>query len=209
MTRPDDALEILLTVRERLQARLAEKVLAGKAALLDQETDHNDPLACNHDLDELATGLVRLAAAIAGLQRTSTGHDNSHEAHHEGCGDCHQIRQSTLFDYYIELVTHERLEEASSELARILRMPLDRMITATRFFTRASRSDPALPRQLRDLPSRIEKASSAQCMSLMVRTFGFQAVESRMAIQTLQAIRHPSATVADDQAPNKGTFLTA
>ena len=190
MNKHDEALRILLALRRRFCDRLADAVIGCKDALLCETAADGGkgtgPFACCLELDELAAGLRRLDAAIAGLQDAPIGGAASGPcprlggSDHDGCPD-------HPFDRFTDLVTRNRLEEASRELARILRMPRDRMVTATRFFARAIRADPAIARRLSELPQRVENASSAQCMSLLVETFGFQAVESRMAIRALQA----------------------
>lgn len=209
MTKHDEALEVLRTARRRLLARLAEAVIGSKDALLDEGGDGHDPLTCNHDLDKMTAGLIRLDAAITGLQRLAAGHDDQQATHSQPSESRRQSQRSNIFDRYVELVAHQRLEEASRELTRILQMPLDQMITATRFFARALRVDPTIAGRLSELPARCGNASGSQCMGLLVKTFGFQAVESRMAIQALQERMRQTGTPEGNQATAVDTAVAS
>ncbi|MBN2561577.1 MAG: hypothetical protein JXQ75_11665 [Phycisphaerae bacterium] len=201
MTKHSQAVQVLLTMRRRLLDRLADAVTKNADALLHQSTDSHHRLACHHEIEEMATCLGSLDAGIMGLRDVSEG-GNGPASRPGGTGETgHTHRNDRTFARFVQLVKDDRPEEAAQELVRILRMPLSRLTTATRFFSRALRADPTLALSLSQLPERIENASSAQCMSLLVKTFGFQAVESRMAVQ---ALRMPSPPSGGAAAPASG-----
>ena len=200
-----EALNVLITVRRRVLDRLAETVTGNKSDFLRASAGGAGPFTGLPELHQLTDALWRLDTAIAALRRLVRKANGAFPApvpdDDDDAGGSRRAKADPTFAWFIELVGEQRLEEASRELLRILRMPLDRVMTATRFFARASRVNPDLVPALAGLPRRLRSASSAQAMSLLVRTFGFQAVETRMAVQALLATsgaqpagiaRHPS-----------------
>jgi hypothetical protein len=188
VSKHQEALNVLITVRRRVLDRLAETVTGNKPDLLRAAEADSGPFTALPDLQKQTDALYRLDSAITALRRLVRRTNSSASSPPTDNEGEHRDRPAdTTFSRFIELACGKRLEEASRELARVFRMPLDRMITATRFFARSSQVNPDLVDQLADLPWRLKKASSAQAMSLLVRTFGFQAVETRMAVQALRA----------------------
>lgn len=187
MATPTEALEILTAVRRSLAYRLSDAIVRNRRMLLEGAGVEGNPFSQNRALDEMIVGLGRLDSAIAALQ-ISGRRPAAVPAREAASAPGHEdpSLRDGVFAQFTEFMTRGRLEEGARELARILRMPHDRMTTATRFFDRAARADPSIARQLAELPTRLENASSAQCMTLLVKLFGFQAVETRMAVQALQ-----------------------
>ena len=189
-----DALEVLKVARRLLLARLAEAVDVHRARVLSEAAEGHAPLACDFELDEMASGLVRLESAIAGL-RGMAGGAPERSATVEASG------RAGLFEGFIGLVAKGRLEEASRALATVFQMALDRAITATRFFSRLVRSDPAVVHRLRALPEQVRTGTASQCMRVLVATFGFQAVESQLAIQALASRGRSTEGAAGGMGP--------
>ena len=191
MTTHTEALEVLNSVRRSLADRLADAVVRNRRHLLDGANVEGNPFSQHRGLDEMIVGLGRLDTAIAAL-RTFTGHGpgNAESQFRHAQGFDRPSLGGGLFCRFTGLVAVGRLEEAARELVNIFRMPHDGMTTATRFFDRAVRADPTIAQQLEDLPASLENASSAQCMSLLVKTFGFQAVETRAAVAAIKAAAH-------------------
>lgn len=187
-----EAIDILNTVRRTLTDRLADAIVRNKRHLLDGANVEGNPFSQHRGLNEMIVGLGHLDTAVAAL-RAFSGECAPPEqpADRSAPGLGQPPRGDFDFRRFTELVVVGRLEEAARELALIFQMPHDRMITATRFYDRAVRADPTIARYLENLPARLQNASSAQCMSLLVKTFGFQAVETRNAVQALQ---HPHRT---------------
>lgn len=189
MSKHHEALNVLITVRRRVLDRLAETVTGNKSDFLRASAGGAGLFTGLPELHQLTDALWRLDIAVAALRRLVRKANGAFPApvpnDDDDAGGSRRAKADPTFAWFIELVGEQRLEEASRELLRILRMPLDRVMTATRFFARASRVNPDLVPALAGLPRRLRSASSAQAMSLLVRTFGFQAVETRMAVQAL------------------------
>lgn len=173
-----EALEVLKVARRLLLGRLAEAVVANRSRVLSEAAEGRAPLACDFDLKEMTSGLARLESVIAGLQEL-TGEAPGPS------GTVEKRAPARLFDGFISLVAEGRLEEASRALSTVFQMALERAITATKFFSRVVRSDPAIVDRLRALPEQVRTGTDSQCMRVLVATFGFQAVESQLAIQAL------------------------
>jgi hypothetical protein len=182
-------LQVLGSLRGKLAERLTDLVLANREVLATAGESEPRPLACCPTLEETAASLCRVDAAVTSLERAFgiAGGGACGSRTPQGALD----RDGT-FDLFITLVKQDRLEEASRELGRVLRMQHDRMTTATRFFSRALKADPSLERRLVTLRRQLATSSSGQVMSHLVKIFGFQAVESRTAIQVLDEL--PSKT---------------
>jgi len=121
------------------------------------------------------------------------------------------------FEQIREHVLAERFEDASRRLANLLRMPVDRAFTATRFFGRALQQDVTIPEQLARLCDEIETMPASQVMKTLVHAFGLQAVESGAAMTALRDRRRalgntglaaptPSLTPQLTAAPPFGAF---
>jgi hypothetical protein len=192
-----EALDILIRVRRSLTSQLADAIVREKRVLLENANSVGNPFSRNHALEEMISRLGRLNAAIFALKAAGGAVTAARtEARPTAAGTQIPPTRDAVFARFIALVAEGHLEEATQELARVLRMPHDRMTTATRFFDRAVRSDPSIAAQLIDLPAHLENASSAQCMSLLVKTFGFQAVETRLAVAALRGSPTPHPTPA-------------
>ena len=189
MNHREDALQVLLIIRRRLLDRMASVIVKNRETLLNGHSRTNNPLADNADLSEISRSLGELDAAIDGL---ADWHDElpSHNASKDTRPDPSIDNHAHVFDRFIYFVSASRLEEASRELARMMRMPLDGMITATRFFSRGLKADPELPDRLNKLCSRIVVGSEADCIRMLIQSFGFQAVESRQALLALRVLTH-------------------
>jgi len=185
------ALAILQALRRQVVERMADLLIRNEDNLLRKATESTNPLGRHYDLEDMTTTLARLNAGIEAVIQ-ATDRDRARDAAAtrtgpvHGHGDAASRGGTSVLERYGLLVAEGRLEEAARELAVVLQLPLDRVTTATRFYSRAVRADPSIAEQLASLPHQARTASEAQCMSLLVRTFGFQAVESRMAIEALR-----------------------
>lgn len=174
------ALDILITARRSLLDRVCRSICENKGAFEENETGGDSAFSTDRELARAAGELVRLNAVLAVLeQETATESEDS------AIGSV-PMRLPGSFARFVELVDSDRLEEASHMLSGLLKMPLDRMVTATRFFKRSRRANPRIVDLLWRLLDSVKDASSAQLMDLLVKTFGFQAVESGMAISALR-----------------------
>lgn len=197
----DEALQILLIVRRRLLGRMASVVVKHRESLLNGNSRTNNPLASNADLVEITKSLGELDNAIAALAELGDG-DLLIEAAPRPVAASKKTdgehSEDGIFSTFVQLVGEEKPEAASQELARILQIPLDRVITATRFFTRASKANPELARSLRSLRTDLADTSEAQGVRRLIRTFGLQAVEARMALYALltRAAQQPAIAAA-------------
>ncbi len=174
---------------------MASVIVKNREMLLNGRSRTNNPLADNADLSEISRSLGELDAAIAGL---ADWHDEPlpHDASEDTRPDPSIDNHAHIFNRFVHFVSASRLEEASRELARMLRMPLDGMITATRFFARGLKADPELSERLNQLCSQIAEGSEAECVRMLIQIFGFQAVESRQALQTLRILSHGQGAIA-------------
>jgi len=182
VSRHDEALKVLLILRRRLLDRMAAAVVERKDSLLNGRSKTNSPLSSDRDLAEMTRSLAEIDHAISGLADIA-------ENEHEGAGyDPTHIDPASLglFARYLELVRASRLEEASRELSQVFHMSLDRVTTATRFFARSLKADPTAAENLLELSAAALDDSDSQAMRAMIKTFGFQAVESRMALEVLR-----------------------
>jgi hypothetical protein len=181
----DEALQVLLVVRRRLLDRLATVVVERRGALLNGTTPPNNPLSASADLVEIIKNLDKLENAIAGLAAVSED-DARPTAMPSSPPLQREFRVENFFSPFCRLVSNNSLEQAARELSKVLHMPQDRMITATRFFARAVRADPSLVRELSRLCDPIGNLTEAEGVRALIRIFGFQAVESRTAMQSLK-----------------------
>lgn len=158
-------------------------IVENRNTLLNGTSKTSNPFSSNSDLSDMIRNLGDIDRAIAGLADLSSpavdaAVNNAMTAAGEDFG---------IFTRFVDLVRNTRLEEASQELSRMLQVPLDRVITATRFFARTLKTDTTLPRQLGDLWEKIAEMSETDAIRTIMKLFGFQAVESKMAIQSLWA----------------------
>jgi len=185
LNRHDEALQVLLVVRRRLLDRLASVVVERRSTLLNGGAPPNNPLAASADLVEIIKNLDKLENAIAGLAAV-TEDDLRPAAMPPPAPLQRESRTENIFAPYCRFVSNNRLEQAARELSKVLHMPQDQMITATRFFTRAVKADPSLVRDLAKLCEPARNWTDSDCVRTLIKTFGFQAVESRRAMQTLR-----------------------
>lgn len=185
LNRHDEALQVLLVVRRRLLDRLATVVVERRGALLNGSTPPNNPLAASADLVEIIKNLDKLENAIAGLAAV-TEDDLRPATLPPSAPLQREVRPDNLFTPYCRLVSKNCLEQAARELSRVLHMSQDQMITATRFFERAVKADSSIIRDLSRLCDPGGSWTEADCIRTLIKTFGFQAVESRTAMQTLK-----------------------
>ncbi len=185
MNRHDEALQVLLVVRRRLLDRLASVVVERRGALLNGSVPPNNPLAASADLVEIIKNLDKLENAISGLAAV-TEDDSRPSALPPAAPPQREVQDEHIFAPYCRLVSKNRLEQAARELSRVLHMSQDQMITATRFFERAVKADSSLIRDLSKLSDPAGSLAEAQCIRTLIKTFGFQAVESRTAMQALK-----------------------
>ncbi|MFQ5502486.1 MAG: hypothetical protein ACE5EQ_09330 [Phycisphaerae bacterium] len=185
-----------MIIRRRLLDRMASVIVKNRETLLNGHSRTNNPLAGNSDLAEISRSLSELDTAIAGLANLSDDLPDR-DIPDQLVAPSVEPHQSHVFGQYIQLVSASRLEEASRELARMLRMPLDGMITATRFFSRGLKADPGLSERLNQMCSRIVEGSEAECVRMLIQIFGFQAIESRQALEALRTLSHGQGAIAD------------
>ena len=185
LNRHDEALQVLLVVRRRLLDRLASVVVERRSTLLNGSSPPNNPLAASADLVEIIKNLDKLENAIAGLAAV-TEDDVRPAALPSPAPVQREVRTDNIFAPYCRFVSNNRLEQAARELSKVLHMPQDQMITATRFFARAVKADPSLIRDLAKLCDPARRWTEADCVRTLIKTFGFQAVESRTAMQALK-----------------------
>ncbi len=197
LNRHDEALEVLLILRRRLLERLSKSIVQNRETLLNGASKTSNPLSTSGDLADMIRNLGDIDRAVLGLAElsASNGEYSVTSKDQESCP-----QEMGVFSRFVELIRKSRLEEASQELSRTLQIPLDRVITATRFFTRNLKTDPTLPRQLGALWSTVTEMSEAEASKTMMRLFGFQSVESRIAVHTLWA-RARAATGVSPETP--------
>lgn len=185
LNRHDEALEVMLILRRRLLDRMARVIVENRESLLNGKSRTNNPLTSNADLAEMIRNLGDIDRAIAGLADLSipTGEYETPVAGNGRNGP----GEYGIFSRFVDLVSKTRLEEASQELSKLLQMPLDRVTTATRFFARTLKADATLPERLAQFWTGLAELSEADATRGLMRIFGFQAVESRMALQALVA----------------------
>jgi len=181
-----EAVGVLTAVRRRLVNRLALAVVLNKQQLLGRATLLDSPLTCDPRLAELAAGLCQIDQTLAALKTPPAeamepiDREQAEKRVSDGQSD-------QTFDRFSSLVNENRLEEASRELSRIFQMPHDRACTATQFFARTAQHKPVSASGLAALQEQIASGSTADSMRILMRTFGFQAVESRMAMEALRS----------------------
>ncbi len=185
MNNHEAALEVLLILRGRLLDRLATTVCDQRASLLNGSSHTHDPLLYAPDVAQMLRRLSELDAAIGGLT------DRNGSARPAGANGAARTAvkpdaENTVFSPFIELVTAGRLEEASQELARVLQLPLDRVITATRFFARMLKTNPGAAEALHPLARDVATRAENESVRMLIQTFGFQSIESRLALRALQ-----------------------
>lgn len=195
MKQHEEALEILFILRRRLLDRLAEVVVAKRETLLNGQNHCDNTISSHSDLTEMIRNLKELDAAISGLadaveELPAQARDRSQPAE-EFVTTPTPVNLSAaangthIFAGYVKLLNANRHEEASRELSRVLHMPLDRVNTASRFVSRTLKADPSLAQRIANLAHRLPDMDESEAMSSLMRVFGFQAVEARMAVQAL------------------------
>lgn len=188
-----EALEVLLILRRRQLDRLASEVVAHRQALLNQPMRAGKPLAVHEPVCELVASLAELETAISGLTPLTREEEKAVPAPRRRRRPPASDRQQASserrapFTRFWMLVEHNRQEEAARELSRTLKMSQDRMITATRFFTRAVKADASVLTELDRLCEHFESWPEVDCIRALIRIFGFQAVESLQALYALRA----------------------
>lgn len=199
----DQAMQVLLILRRRLLDRMASIITENSSTLLTGNALLNNPLAANADLREILRNLQELDVAIDGMA-SRIRDDLSEPAPAIQSAPVVQPApagppapsapppRADPFGEFKQLVANQRLESAAHELARILHMSRDRVMTATRFFSRALKADPCIADRLSNLCDHAGNGSEAECLRTLIRTFGFQAVESRMAMEALRAKTQPT-----------------
>jgi hypothetical protein len=185
----EEAAEILATVRRRLAKRLAVAVVMNKQQLLGRGNLLASPLTCDRELAEMAASLCQVDHAIAAMSSRWAAPFGGGDTDTPGVQSADTQRRQT-FSRFAQLVAEKRLEEASRELSRILHMPLDRAVTATHCFARGAEANPDNSAMLAVLHQQIATSPVADSIRLLMKTFGFQAVESRLAMETLKSKRH-------------------
>ncbi len=210
MNESKEAVEVLLIIRRRLLQRMASVIVRNRAALLNGQSETNNPLAYHKDVAEIIKTLAELDGAIEGLAPLAKEDLRKMEAMVAEAEESAARTEAPappippgraaaaatptaprkdvpdLFRRFADLVSHERLEEASRELSRILGMPLDPMVTATRFYSRATKANASTPYRLLQICKQIHQLPEAQCIRALIQTFGFQAVEARAAMLALK-----------------------
>lgn len=188
VNRQDEALEVLLILRRRLLDRMARVIVENREKLLNGTSRTNNPLVSQADLAEMIRNLGEIDRAISGLAEFATPPNGEYAVPPVPASESQSDPAAFgIFTRFVELVRKSRLEEAAQELSRMLAMPLDRVTTATRFFSRTLKSDPTVPAQLGKFWLTVGEAGEADATRSLMRLFGFQAVESRMALQALLA----------------------
>jgi hypothetical protein len=188
------AMNLLLALRQRLVASTTRAILDRESELLKQAENPQSPLRFGREIGVAAAGLNRVDRLIAALQHCRIAQGQPVE-------DATKSRPPTdetvrrAFDRFASFVSAVKLEDAARELSRVFQMPLDRAGTATRFFARAIRARPEMADSLASLHKVLAGESSSPAMRQLMMIFGFQAVESQMAIETLRAQQPRPATV--------------
>lgn len=164
---------------------MATAVVERRDSLLNGRSKTNSPLSSDGDLAEMTRSLSEIDHAISGLADIAESEQNGSAGFY---GDPEHVDVSSvgLFARYLELVRASRLEEAARELSTLFHMSFDRVTTATRFFARTLKAEPLAAANLAELWAAAMDDSDTQAMRAMIKTFGFQAVESRMALHILR-----------------------
>lgn len=184
----EQAIEILTAAQHRFADHLIDAVLAEKDDLLSCVPQGSPPALWVGESAHIAAALVRVHQTLAALRACPSDATDAPGA----TGVCQERSHDAAdrtFELFASLVAEVRMEEASRELSRVLQMPLDRAGTAARFFARAARANPGAIRELGTLCRRLEAMSTAERTRLLMMSFGFQAVEARMALQVLSCRR--------------------
>lgn len=197
MKRHEEALEILFILRRRLLDRLAEVVVSKRETLLNGHNHSDNPISSHSDLTEMIRNLSEIDHAIAGL--ADAVEDSVPPAPPKPDAQNNTVTTPApvdlgatangnhLFARYLKLLSSNRPEEASRELSRVLHVPLDRVNTASRYVARSLKADPTVADRVADLGYQITELDESEAMKQLMRVFGFQAVEARMAVQALQS----------------------
>lgn len=165
---------------------MATTVVERRESLLNGRSKTNSPLSSDQDLAEMTRSLSEINHAISGLADIAESEFNGQDDPYVDFVPL-DSGAAGLFARYLELVRGNRLEEASRELSKLFHMSLDRVTTATRFFARTLKAEPRSAANLAELSTAALDESDSQAMRVMIKTFGFQAVESRMALQVLRS----------------------
>ena len=185
MSNHQQAVKTLRDIRLRLADRLADIVNTNADRLTNPDSRGSDPLATVPELLQVTNSIFRLDGAIACLTdatgKKAQPHSGASRTERVGHGNLSEER----LEEFAEFVNRDQLESAAKLLVGTLRMSLDRAVTATRFFARASSQNPTVRDDLRNLCEQVRTQPASQCMRLLVTTFGLQAVESQEAIKAL------------------------
>lgn len=187
-------MNLLLALRQRLVARTTRALLECESDLLKQAESSQSPLKFGLEVGVAAAGLNRVDRLLAAIENRQTTQGRPLDAAtkpHDSVDDAGK----RAFERFVSLVSSVKVEDAARELSRVFQMPLDRAGTATRFFARAIRAKPQLADSLANLHQTLTGESSSLAMRQLMMIFGFQAVESQMAIEALRArLPRPAAT---------------
>lgn len=174
------ALQILRTVRKRLADRFVEDVLRNEPALLDPNNRSVVPFACDAELERAAASFAQLDAYIEGLAKLLRAAGPAVAAL--------PPTEDHTYDRFVDLAKEGRLNEAAHVLAAIMPMPMDRVLTATRFFARHQLKEEAAVRtRLAQIRPAIAGKEFSKALQVLMQVFGFQAVEAQIAIRALLA----------------------
>lgn len=209
-----EAMRTLLVIRRRLADQFAKEVVRHSTSLTSSTMASDDPIGSVPELKSLCLGMNRIQNAIANLRMAGGTRAPRPEAVSSNApaspqaSPSHTHSAERVFDQVRSLVSNEQYEEASRVLSRLLRMPIDRAFTATRFFARALQSDAKIFNQIRCVCDEIETLPPQQIMRTFVHAFGMQAVECGAAMTALRERRRALAGGAAI-APALATTLIA
>ena len=212
-----EAMRTLLTVRRRLADQFAKEIVRHSTALTSSVMASDDPIGSVPELKSLCLGLNRIHNAIANLRLAggNPGNRASMDARRASAGDAmkdttkHAHSAERALEQVRRYVTQEQYEEASRILSRLLRMPVDRAFTATRFFARVLQSDASIFDQVIRLCGAIETTPAPQVMRTFVHAFGLQAVECGTAMTALRERRRALEGGGSTIAPTLSAGLAA
>jgi len=179
------AMDILSALRRRLVERATRAVLDRENALLKQVDRAQSPLKFGREIGVAVASLNRVDRVIAALGGPQAADGKLAEAPTTPRASVEEAAKRT-FDHFASLVSAVKIEEAARELSRIFQMPLERAGTATRFFARAIRARPELAESLANLHRLLADQPASLGLRQLMMIFGFQAVESQMAMKALR-----------------------
>jgi len=178
LSKHERAMEILAGVRKALADRLVDAITRNEAALLDQKSVRTNPLACDPELEVTANAFIQLGLVLEHL-RGATSERAPPTA----------VLADQTFERFVDLVKANRLNEATQVLAAVLRMPHDRLASATKYFARHSQQEAEIRAKLAQILPHVAAGAAQKAVQLLIQVFGFQAVEAQMALRSLQQLR--------------------